>query len=102
MYSKSAVIACWLRSTSAHNSVPVAVKKSNGLVNILLLKLFIANTGPRNAVGNVSGNRCESIDLGRKATKHYLVLQISRLSEGSIGQIFATSSVIYQIKMWGL
>ena len=31
-----------------------------------------------------------------------LVLQISRLSEGSTGQIFATSSVIYQIKMWGL
>ena len=31
-----------------------------------------------------------------------LVLQISRLSEGSTGQIFATSSVIYQMKMWGL
>ena len=31
-----------------------------------------------------------------------LVLQISRLSEGSTGQIFATSSVIYQIKMGGL
>ena len=28
-----------------------------------------------------------------------IVLQISRLSEGSTGQIFATSSVIYQIKM---
>ena len=31
-----------------------------------------------------------------------IVLQISRLSEGSTGQIFATSSVIYQMKMWGL
>ena len=31
-----------------------------------------------------------------------LVLQISRLSEGSTGQIFATSSVIYQMKMWSL
>ena len=31
-----------------------------------------------------------------------LVLQISRLSEGSTGQIFATSRVIYQMKMWGL
>ena len=31
-----------------------------------------------------------------------VVLQISRLSEGSTGQIFATSSVIYQMKMWGL
>ena len=28
-----------------------------------------------------------------------IVLQISRLSEGSTGQIFATSSVIYQMKM---
>ena len=34
--------------------------------------------------------------------KYIIVLQISRLSEGSTGQIFATSSVIYQIKMWGL
>ena len=36
---------------------------------------------------------------------HYpllIVLQISRLSEGSTGQIIATSSVIYQMKMWGL
>ena len=32
----------------------------------------------------------------------HLVLQISRLSEGSTGKIFATSSVIYQIKMLGL
>ena len=32
----------------------------------------------------------------------HIVLQISRLSEGSTGQIFATSSVIYQSKMWGL
>ena len=32
----------------------------------------------------------------------HLVLQISRLSEGSTGQIIATSSVIYQMKMWGL
>ena len=31
-----------------------------------------------------------------------IVLQISRLSEGSTGQIFATSSVIYQMNMWGL
>ena len=31
-----------------------------------------------------------------------LVLQISRLSEGSTGQIFTTSSVIYQMKMLGL
>ena len=31
-----------------------------------------------------------------------IVLQISRLSEESTGQIFATSSVIYQMKMWGL
>ena len=31
-----------------------------------------------------------------------IVLQISRLSEGSTGQIFATSSVIYQMKIWGL
>ena len=31
-----------------------------------------------------------------------LVLQISRLPEGSTGQIFATSSVIYQMKTWGL
>ena len=31
-----------------------------------------------------------------------IVLQISRLSEGSTGQIFATSSVIYQMKMRGL
>ena len=31
-----------------------------------------------------------------------IVLQISRLSEGSTGQIFATSSVIYQMKMWSL
>ena len=31
-----------------------------------------------------------------------IVLKISRLSEGSTGQIFATSSVIYQIKTWGL
>ena len=31
-----------------------------------------------------------------------IVLQISRLSEGSTGQIFATSSVIYQMKMLGL
>ena len=31
-----------------------------------------------------------------------IVLQISRLSEGSTGQIFATSSVIYQMKTWGL
>ena len=31
----------------------------------------------------------------------HLVLQISRLSEGSTGQIFATSSVIYQMKMLG-
>ena len=31
-----------------------------------------------------------------------LVLQISRLSEGSTGQIFATSSVIYHMKMLGL
>ena len=31
-----------------------------------------------------------------------IVLQISRLSEGSTGLIFATSSVIYQMKMWGL
>ena len=38
-----------------------------------------------------------------KRHKHTnIVLQISRLSEGSTGQIFATSSVIYQIKMWGL
>ena len=29
-----------------------------------------------------------------------LVLQIPRLPEGSTGQIFATSSVIYQMKMW--
>ena len=34
--------------------------------------------------------------------KQPIVLQISRLSEGSTGQIFATSSVIYQIKTWGL
>ena len=34
--------------------------------------------------------------------RSYIVLQISRLSEGSTGQIFATSSVIYQMKMWGL
>ena len=37
--------------------------------------------------------------------KHFvqlIVLQISRLSEGSTGQIFATSTVIYQIKMWSL
>ena len=33
---------------------------------------------------------------------HVLVLQISRLSEGSTGQIFATSSVNNQIKTWGL
>ena len=31
-----------------------------------------------------------------------VVLQISRLVEGSTGQIFATSSVIYQMKMWSL
>ena len=34
--------------------------------------------------------------------KYILVLQISRLSEGSTGQIFATSSVICQMKMLGL
>ena len=34
--------------------------------------------------------------------QEHIVLQISRLSEGSTGQIFATSSVIYQMKMWGL
>ena len=31
-----------------------------------------------------------------------LVLQISRLTEGSTGQIFATSSVIYQMKLLSL
>ena len=33
---------------------------------------------------------------------NFIVLQISRLPEGSSGQIFATSSVIYQMKMLGL
>ena len=39
---------------------------------------------------------------GRLSHDRPLVLQISRLSEGSTGQIFATSSVIYQMKMWSL
>ena len=41
------------------------------------------------------------LDVKTSALK-LIVLQISRLSEGSTGQIFATSSVIYQMKMWGL
>ena len=43
-----------------------------------------------------------SIVLQGLMTSYHIVLQISRLSEGSTGQIFATSSVIYQMKMWGL
>ena len=42
LYSNSAVIAWWLQSTSAQNSV-LAVKKGKTLINILHVKVLIAN-----------------------------------------------------------
>ena len=40
LYSKSAVVAWWLQSTSAQKEY-LAVNKGNILVNILLMKIFI-------------------------------------------------------------
>ena len=42
------------------------------------------------------------IETNLSHSEQVIVLHISRLSEGSTGQIFATSSVIYQMKMWSL
>ena len=58
-------------------------------------------SGARRPAGPATTALCE---MDKLFINQYgqIVLQISSLSEGSTGQIFATSSVIYQIKMWGL
>ena len=43
LYLNSAVMVCWLQSMSTQIVVYLAVNKGNILVNILLLKIFIAN-----------------------------------------------------------
>ena len=47
-------------------------------------------------------SRLNYLDYSKSTCNVYGLLPISRLSEGSTGQIFATSSVKYQMKMWSL
>ena len=77
----------------------LTIPNQNDFYFFLMKLIFISEVCPSKylksefEVGGLSSSAC---------IIRLLVLQISRLSEGSTGQIFATSSVIYQMKMWGL